>query len=133
MSKRRQALVVFSLGAALYGIIEILWRGYTHWSMLLAGGLSFKGICNIAERHKEKSLFVKALLGSALITAVELVFGIIFNILLKKKVWDYSKQPLNLKGQICAAYSFFWMLLCLVAVPLAEKITGFLGNRKGRV
>ena len=30
---------VFSLGGLGYGGIEILWRGATHWSMLLTGGV----------------------------------------------------------------------------------------------
>ena len=26
-------------GAAVYGTLEMLWRGWTHWSMLLAGAV----------------------------------------------------------------------------------------------
>ena len=33
------ALISFAIGSVLYGTIEILWRGYTHWTMLLAGGI----------------------------------------------------------------------------------------------
>lgn len=131
MSKKNKAVIVFSLGAIFYGIIELMWRGYTHWSMLCAGGVSFMGISNIAERLKNRCLFIKAMLGSAFITAVEFVFGVIFNIILKKNVWDYSKQPLNFKGQICAVYSLLWTLLCLIAVPVAEKLTLHLNKPKG--
>ena len=31
-------LMVFLLGGAGYCLIEVLWRGFTHWSMALAGG-----------------------------------------------------------------------------------------------
>ena len=41
MEKFKQNLIVYSIGAVGYGIIEVLFRGYTHWSMLIAGGLCF--------------------------------------------------------------------------------------------
>ena len=31
-------IAVFVLGGAAYGMIEILFRGYTHWTMVLTGG-----------------------------------------------------------------------------------------------
>ena len=112
---------VFSIGAFGYGLIEILWRGYTHWSMLTAGGLSLLGLCRI-ERNMKTNLFKKALAGCALITGIELIFGIIFNIILKKKVWSYKQMPLNLGGQICAKYSFFWLILSIILMPLASNL-----------
>ena len=112
---------MFPIGALGYGIIEILWRGYTHFSMLLAGGICFIGFAKIGEKFKNLSLFTKACLGSIFVTFIELVFGIIFNIILKKNVWDYSKLPFNFKGQICLLYSIFWVALSLVFIPLSVK------------
>lgn len=114
-------LTVFSIGAFGYGLIEILWRGYTHWSMLTAGGLSLLGLCRI-ERNMKTNLFKKAFAGCALITGIELIFGIIFNIILKKRVWSYKEMPLNLGGQICARYSFFWLVLSIILMPLAGNL-----------
>lgn len=54
------------------------------------------------------------------ITAVELVFGIIFNIFLNMKVWDYSRMPFNFLGQICPFYSVLWGFLSLLFLPLAK-------------
>ena len=31
-------LLVFLLGGTAYGMMEILFRGYTHWTMVLTGG-----------------------------------------------------------------------------------------------
>ena len=36
-----QYLLIYAAGGLLYGLIEILWRGWTHWSMVLCGGLCF--------------------------------------------------------------------------------------------
>ncbi len=115
-------LTIFGVGAVGYGLIEVLWRGNTHPSMLLAGGISFLGLSKISKKLKNSSLFIKALAGCGFITTVELVFGIIFNVILKRKVWDYSKMPLNIGGQVCALYSFFWLILSFLFIPLADKI-----------
>jgi len=122
LKKVKVDLIIFSLGACGYGLIELLWRGHTHWSMLTAGGLSFCGLSIIAEKFRNVGIFLKAIFGGILITAVELSFGVIFNILFKKNVWDYSKMPLNLGGQICALYSFFWVVLSFFAIPLASAL-----------
>ena len=115
-------LIEFSFGAIGYGILELLWRGRTHWSMLIAGGLSFLGLGKVSKKTKNAGLLKIAILGSAVITATELIFGIIFNVILKKNVWDYSKLPFNLGGQICARYSILWGLLSIIIVPLAATI-----------
>lgn len=125
MSRGKTKLVLFGVGAAGYGLIEILWRGYTHWSMLTAGGICFMFFSTLCEKYKNAKLIFKAIAGSMFVTAIELIFGIIFNIILKKNVWDYSKMPLNVGGQICAKYSFFWLLLSMVFIPFA----GFTTNK----
>lgn len=104
-------------------MLEVAWRGYTHWSMLCAGGLSFLGLSSIARQMERCGRFLKAAAGGALITGVEYIFGVIFNIILKKNVWDYSRMPLNVSGQICALYSFFWLLLSFIGVPFAGSIS----------
>lgn len=122
LKKAKCDLTIFSIGAIGYGLIEIIWRGRTHWSMSLAGGLSFLGLSKISCLMKKASLLKKAIAGCFLITTIEYIFGIVFNVVLKYKVWDYSKMPLNIHGQICALYSFFWLILSFLFIPLADKI-----------
>lgn len=119
MSKNKSKFILFSIGAFGYGLLEILWRGYTHWSMLTAGGICFVFFGSLCEKLKKTGIFIKGIIGGAFITLIEFIFGIIFNIILKKNVWDYSKMPLNLGGQICAVYSFFWILLSIIIIPFA--------------
>lgn len=114
--------IMFLIGSCGYGLIEVLWRGHTHWSMLCAGGVCFNIFSYISEKMKKAGKLAKAFAGSIAVTAVELVFGLIFNVFLKKNVWDYSKMPLNLGGQICLLYSFFWLILSFIFVPFAGKI-----------
>ena len=122
MKEKKNGILIFTLGAFGYGAIELIWRGRTHWSMLTAGGLSFLGLSRISRFMKNSSLVKKAAIGSLLITCIEFIYGLIFNVLLKKKVWDYSNKPLNVGGQVCALYSFFWFILSLAFIPLGDKI-----------
>ncbi len=84
----------------------------------------------IGEKMKNTGIFMKAIIGSGFITAIELIFGIIFNIILKKNVWDYSKMPLNLGGQICMLYSFFWAVISIVFIPFAAFVSKRLSRGK---
>lgn len=68
----------------------------------------------IASEMKKAPLFKKCLLGAVLITAVEFIFGIIFNTGLNMNVWNYESMPFNLMGQICLPYSILWFLLCFL-------------------
>lgn len=128
MAKAKQKFMLFSIGAVGYGLIEIIWRGHTHWSMLTAGGICFTFFGSIGEKFKRIGIVAKGFIGSAFITGIEFIFGIVFNIILKKNVWDYSGMPFNVAGQICAPYSLLWVLLSITAIPFAEKLNKRLQN-----
>lgn len=102
----------FTYGFCLYPFLEILWRGYTHVTMCFAGGICSCLIFFIMKSSK-KSIWLKSFYCAVGITIVELIFGIIFNIIFKMDVWDYSDEPLNLLGQICLSYFFIWYFLSL--------------------
>lgn len=123
MTKLKEKIMLFSIGAIGYGIIEILWRGFTHPSMLTAGGICFCFFAKMGEKLKNKGLLLKGIIGSGFVTFIELIFGVIFNIILKKKVWDYSRMPFNFCGQICALYSFFWVILSIIFIPFADFVS----------
>jgi len=61
-------------------------------------------------------LFAQCLVGGLVITAIEFVAGAIVNVRLKLNVWDYSKMPLNLYGQVCLPFSLLW---CLLTLPIS--------------
>lgn len=124
--------ITFGLGAFSYALIEILWRGHTHWSMMIAGGLCFLSFSKIAENCKRR-LWHKCIIGSICVTVIEFVFGVIFNIILKKDVWDYSDKPFNLFGQVCLLFSVLWGLLGIVGIPLAGGVRRTLKHKNLRI
>lgn len=110
----------FVIGSVGYALIELLWRGRTHWSMALAGGICFIMFSLVAEKLYRFPLVLKAVVGALGVTAVELAFGVVFNLILGLNVWDYSNQPFNLMGQICLSFSAAWLGLALCLIPLAD-------------
>ncbi len=92
--------------------------------MAIAGGLSFAVLYGLYSRYEPGWIFAIAL-GIIFITAVELIVGYIVNIRLKLNVWDYSKLPLNLFGQVCIPYSAIWGILSyaiLLVTPIWSNI-----------
>ena len=122
MGKIKRKLLFFLIGGAGYGIIEILWRGHTHWAMLVAGGICFMIFSYVAKAFKRRSLLFKAYLCAVAVTGVEMVFGFIFNMTLGAAIWDYSNQPCNFMGQICLLYSLLWGVLGFVFIPFADYL-----------
>jgi uncharacterized membrane protein len=114
---------LFLTGGFLYGAIEILSRGYSHISMLIAGGLCFVLIGLLNEVYSWNMSIVSQMVISALIvTGVELTVGIVVNLWLKLGVWDYSKQPYNFLGQICLLYTNIWFFLSFPAILLDDLL-----------
>ena len=108
-------LLTFFLGGTIYVLLELLWRGRSHVSMFCAGGLALLLLHGLFLRFA-LPLFAQCLVGGLVITAIEFVAGAIVNVRLKLNVWDYSKMPLNLYGQVCLPVSLLW---CLLTLPIS--------------
>lgn len=111
---------IFLFGAAGYFLLETLWRGYSHWSMAAAGGASLLLLIKTFEKLKNAPHYFKAIVGGGIITAVEFIFGVVFNIMLGMSVWDYSDIRGNILGQICPLFSIIWCGISF-AVSFFEK------------
>lgn len=116
-----QDALLFLAGSWAYPAIEMVWRGETHSSMALAGGICLCLInhvcCDVLE---EKNILSRCVAGAGIITAVELVMGLFLNCLLGFDIWDYSAVPFNLLGQVCLPYSFLWVGLSLPAMAVCQ-------------
>ncbi len=112
--------VLFILGAIGYPLLELLWRGRTHWSMSLAGGLCLVLLLIISRIPLPRPFLW--LLGALAITGVEFAIGCIVNRWLHLGVWDYSALPLNLLGQISLPFSLIWFALSIPGIALCRAI-----------
>ncbi|MCL2082181.1 MAG: putative ABC transporter permease [Oscillospiraceae bacterium] len=110
----------FLCGGAAYGMIEVLWRGYTHFSMLLAGGICFWILCRLSE--KSAHWLPLSIMGGLCITAVELITGCIVNLWLGWGVWDYSGRAFHAWGQVCPDFSIIWCVLSCIVILCGKAV-----------
>lgn len=119
-------IAIFIVGAITYMLLEICWRGYTHWTMGILGGIVIilVGLINEVTR-KDLPLIIQAPMASIIITLLEYWAGYILNIQLGMNIWDYSDLPFNVDGQVCLYYSLLWMILGIVASIADDLIRWF--------
>ena len=113
--------ILFMIGGATYNLIEVLFRGYTHWSMFILGGLCFI-LIGILNELFTLSITSQMIISSGIIIGLEFIFGYILNIILGLDIWDYSDLPYNFMGQICLLFFNLWFLLSIVAILLDDGI-----------
>ena len=110
--------VLFYLGGMCYSALELIWRGFSHWSMFLLGGSCFLILGRLEEIRPRLPLVPRGMAAAVVITALELGCGLLVN--RRYQVWDYRHLPLNYRGQICLPFSLLWVPLSLVAMLLYQ-------------
>lgn len=118
-----QNIFMWLFGGALYYCVELLYRGHSHWSMFLLGGGCFWWIDFVCEKMNViKNVFGKMALSAIGITFLEWITGCVLNIWMKMDIWDYSKLPMQIMGQVCLIFSFFWFLLSFPAMKICKSV-----------
>jgi hypothetical protein len=126
-----RAATLWLYGGAIYCIIELLWRGRSHPSMFIAGGLCLLIVGGINNWFPwSLGLLWQAVIGAVAITAVELAAGLIVNVLLGLYVWDYSSMPMNLWGQISVPFALAWIPLAGFGVALDDWLRHWIFGEK---
>lgn len=122
-----KCLILFLLGGGMYICLEMLWRGYSHWTMGIVGGLCFVIIGGLNNYIPWKMTLQKqAAIGTLVVISIEFVSGIILNLFLQLHIWDYSNLPFNILGQICLPFTILWFFLCIVAIIVDDYLRYFL-------
>ena len=112
--------LLFAVGGCGYMGLELLWRGWSHGSMFLAGGSCFLLLGKLNRTQPKLRLPFRALAGAGIITGVELLTGLLAN--RDYSVWDYRKLPMNYHGQICLPFCLLWLPISLGAMGLYEIV-----------
>lgn len=118
--KLMEYFFLWSLGGSLYYSLEILFRGYSHWSMFVLGGICmmFFAIQGRAG-HWSEPLWIQVVRCTIFVTACEFITGLIVNKWLHLDVWDYSDQPFQLLGQICLPFAVIFSALCALGILMS--------------
>ena len=122
--QRVLSMLLWSWGGTVYFLLEVAFKTLQgepeqiSWTMLVAAMLLTVAVERCGYQLPwEVPLWLQALACALLVTAVELVSGLILNVWLGLDIWDYSHLPFNLWGQICPQFAAVWWLLCLVFIP----------------
>lgn len=99
----------------IYCMIEILFRGWSHWSMFVLAG--FLGVFCVDSVNNVLSFdcdyIVQILISTILCIIGEGISGIILNVWLQLNVWDYSKMAFGtfFFGQCNVIFCVAWALI----------------------
>lgn len=130
----KKHLILGTIGGLIYVLLELIWRGYSHWTMFLLGGTCFVLLGLINEiLDWNTPLTLQMLIGCTVITVLEFITGCIVNLWLGWNVWDYSDLKFNILGQISLFSSIGWYFISLVGIMLDDWLRYRLfGEKKPR-
>ena len=121
MRQYLKLLFLFAAGGLLYNVLELFYRGWTHWTMFFLGGLCFIALGAINEVIPwAMPLWQQMLIGAGIITALEFITGCIVNLWLGWGIWDYSGIPGNILSQVCPKFFGLWLLVSLAGIVLDD-------------
>lgn len=122
--------VIFVTSGLIYIMLELLWRGRSHWTMFLCAGLCGLVMANINNNLLEFDTdFLEQVFVSALCcTTFEFLFGIMFNG--DFSIWDYRGLwgTIHVLGdQVNILFFGIWIIISVFGLPLLDWIQWKLG------
>lgn len=127
LKRLTEYVFLWLLGGTLYYSFEMIFRGFSHWTMFVLGGVcmvffTFQGRI----MHWSQPLWKQVIRCTIFVTACEFITGIIVNKWLNMGVWDYSDQPFQLFGQICLPFAIIFSGLCAAGILLSGYLLHWL-------
>ena len=131
MKRLSEYLFLWALGGTLYYSFEMIFRGFSHWSMFLLGG-----ICLVFFAQQgiwtgwSAPLWKQVLWSVVFVTSCEFITGIFVNKIMHWNVWDYTDQPFQVMGQICLPFTVIFSGLGGVGILLSGYLLHVLYGEK---
>ena len=121
VNRMGEYLFLFWFGGSVYIEIELLYRGFTHWSMFLLAGFIFVtvGLLNEIFFEWNEMFWGQVFVSTLWATVLEYICGLMLR-LCGLQVWDYSDMPLNINGLICVPFMLVWAVLMAVAIVVDD-------------
>ena len=129
MRNTMEHLILFLIGGSVYYALEMLWRGYSHWSMFIVGGVAFILVGLINEYFTyDIPLWKQCWISMIIITILEFVSGCILNLWLGLDIWNYT--VLDILGQVSLPFMAIWFGLSVVGIVLDDLLRWKLFNEE---
>ena len=113
--------LLFCTGGTAYMTLELIWRGWSHSSMFVLGGVCFLALGELSQCFPKLSPAVKATAGAGIVTTLELITGVLVN--RHHNIWDYSGLPANFMGQICLPFTLLWIPVSALAMVIHRRLS----------
>lgn len=127
MKKLSKYLFLFVLGGTVYYGFEMLFRGFSHWTMFVLGGICLVFCAQQGMwTHWREPLWKQVGWSMVFVTASEFITGIIVNKFLGWDVWDYTGLPFEFMGQICLPFFVIFSGLSAAGIVLSGYVLFFL-------
>ena len=124
----KKILILWAALGVMYVAMETVFRGYSHPSMLIVGGLCgvLVGAINQHPRFYNAPVVLQSIVGAVIVLAVEFLAGCVLNLWLGLDVWDYTGQPGNILGQVCPLFGLLWFLIMPLAIWAEDTARWFI-------
>jgi uncharacterized membrane protein len=120
MKRILHKLILLIIGGLIYCGLEVIYRGFTHPSMFVVGGLCFVVISAMNDINPNLTMREQVVIGASSICLIEFISGLILNVWLGLHVWQY--HFLDIMGQTSIPAWFMWAAL----VPLGSSLADWL-------
>ena len=124
LSRLLQVAFIFFFSGTCYITLEVLFRGYTDFSMWILGGICgviIAGVNNNIFLSSETPFEIQVAFCSACCVFGELIAGLIVN--QDFHVWDYREMFGTFAGgQLNIYFVFLWIGICTFAIPFLDWI-----------
>ena len=124
LKRLSEILFLITIGGTLYYTIELMFRGFSHWSMFVLGGICF--LYFWCQSRCNDPMWLQVIRCTLFVISGEFITGIIVNKWLNWAVWDYSSQPYNVFGQICLPFAVFFSGLCAIGIVFGGNLMHWL-------
>lgn len=123
-------LIIFITSGLTYVMLEILWRGYSHWTMFVCAGVCGLVMAGINDNllSFDTDFRIQVVVSALLCTAAELIFGLIFNS--DFTIWDYRNMVGTihcLNDQINIFFILIWGAISVFGLPFLDWMQWKLG------
>lgn len=71
---------------------------------------------------KANSIFIEFIICAVICVIFEFITGIVFDIMLHHKMWDYAGIRGNIGGYICPTFAVIWGILGVIAIRIINPI-----------
>ncbi len=116
---------LFCIYSVLGWIVEVVYfyyktskfhkRGILHGAYCPLYGFSL-AFCTALTYDIIDNFFFSFLVCTMICTVFELITGIVFDRLLKRKMWDYTGMKFNLGGYICLSFALIWGITATICI-----------------